>query len=290
MTKANGLALSLAAAGLAIATTAASAATYNGDLIIGFTAGTGNDLLYDLGSPSSITDGQTWNLNSLLTTGGFDLTTVNWGVVGSQTVGANRFAWCSKVGSAPQSLNGNNAWSTKVNANVLAIYGQFPTAGAGQSAQTSSGGVNSWNQQTIASPSSGSFHIAYTNPNATGETNLNYYVIKADNSAATLLGHFSLGANGVVTFITNSVVTPPTPPVPQIVQVTRTNTTSTIYFSTTNNAAFIYNLYYTNNSAGLTAPVSNWTVSAGSVIGNGLTNSISDTSTDMFRFYSVGVH
>ena len=103
------------------------------------------------------------------------------------------------------------------------------------------------------------------------------------------MGTFSLAANGVVTFTTNSVVPPPpTPPVPQIVLITRTNTTSTIYFSTTN-SAFTYNLYYTN-AAGLFAPISNWTVSASSVVGNGLTNSITDTTTDSDRYYRVGVH
>ncbi len=281
----------MAAAGLVIAVSSASAATYNGDLIIGFTAGVGNDLLYDLGAPSSLTDGQTWNLNSLLTAGSFDLTSVQWGVVGSQTVNTtNRFAWCTKLSGTPPVLTGNSLWSTAVNQNVLGLYGQFGSAGAGQSAQVSSGVANSWFQQTVASPNSGSFHISYTNPNATGETNLSFYVIKANNTAPALMGHFSLAANGVVTFTTNSVVTPPpTPPVPQVVFLTRTGTTSTIFFTTTNNAAFTYRLYYTN-STGLTAPLSNWAVSATSVPGNGLTNSLTDTSTDMNRFYRVGVH
>lgn len=290
MTKANGLVLSLAAAGLAVAATSASAAAYNGDLFVGFTAGVGRDLLFDLGAPTSITDGETWNLNSLLTDGSFDVSSVQWGVVGSQTVGTTRTAWCTKLSGTPPVLVSNSGWSTAVNQNVLGLYGQFVTAGAGQSATVDSAVANSWFQQTVASPNSGSFHISYTNPNATGETNLNFYVITANNTAPTLLGHFSLAANGVVTFTTNSAVTPPAnPPVPQIVLLTRTNTTSTIYFSTTNNAAFTYRLYYTN-AAGLTAPLTNWAVSATSVTGNGLTNSITDTSADANRFYRVGVH
>jgi hypothetical protein len=289
MIKANGMALSLAAAGLVLACSARAAATYNGDLVIGFTAGVGNDLVYDLAAPASLTDGQTWNLNSLLAAGGFDLSSVQWGVVASQTTSTNRVTWCTKSSGTPPNVTGNSMWAS-IDHDVQGIYGQLPTAGAGQYYQPDVSLANSWWQQTVASPSSGSFHIAYANPNATGETNLNFYIAIANNTAPKLMGHFSLAANGVVTFTTNSVVPPPpTPPVPQIVLITRTNATSTVYFTTTNNAAFTYKLYYTN-SAGLNTSLSNWTASAGSVVGNGQTNSITDTTTDLNRFYGVGVH
>jgi hypothetical protein len=259
-------------------------------LIIGFTAQTGSDLIYDLGAASSLSDGQTWNLNALLTAGGFDLSSVQWGVIGCQNVAGTRIAWCTKFGSVAPKLPNTSAWNSAVDLNIVSIYNSFPAAGAGQNIQPDSSLANSWNQQTIASANASSFHISYTNPNATGETNLDFYKVIATNSPATLLGHFSLAANGVVTFNTNSVVTPPpTPPVPQIVQVARAGTTSTIYFTTTNSATFTYNLYYTN-SAGLTSPISTWAVSPTSVVGNGLTNSIPDTTTDATRFYRVGVH
>jgi hypothetical protein len=185
----------------------------------------------------------------------------------------------------------SGAWST-INSQIGGIYGLFTSSGEGASVSVAVGNANSWDKHTVIGGSGTWLGTgARSNPNAVGYTNISFYANVANGSAATLLGKFSFAANGVVTFNTNSVVTPPsTPPPPRIVLITRTNTTSTIYFSTTNNAAFTYNLYSTNNPAGLLAPLSNWTVSATSLSGNGLTNSISDTSTDSFRFYRVGVH
>ena len=148
--------------------------------------------------------------------------------------------------------------------------------------------MNSWNQQTVVG-GTGKYKTAYIDPNATGITNVNFWKTITDSSAPQLMSAFALAANGVVTFMTNSVVPPPPiPPMPQVVLETRTSTASTNYFSTTNNAAFTYRIYYTN-AAGLTAPLSNWAVSAASVTGNGLTNSIIDTSTDSSRFYRIEV-
>ena len=56
-------------------------ATYNNDLIVGFSTQSGTDTLYDLGAESSLTNGETWNLGSLLTS--YDLSTVDWGVIAS---------------------------------------------------------------------------------------------------------------------------------------------------------------------------------------------------------------
>src|ERR1700733_8129982 len=41
-------------------------ATYNSDLILGFTATTGNDIEFDLGPASSLVSGDSWNLSSIL--------------------------------------------------------------------------------------------------------------------------------------------------------------------------------------------------------------------------------
>ena len=68
----------LIAIAIAGATAASHAAAYNNDLIIGFSSTSGNDLLYDLGSFSSLSQGETWNLSALLS--GYNLSTVNWGV------------------------------------------------------------------------------------------------------------------------------------------------------------------------------------------------------------------
>ena len=51
---------------MAATATEAQAATYNSDLIIGFTVQIGNDREYDMGSPT-LTNGQSWDLSSILT-------------------------------------------------------------------------------------------------------------------------------------------------------------------------------------------------------------------------------
>lgn len=108
-----------------------------------------------------------------------------------------------------------------------------------------------------------------------------------NNGAAYYVGYFTLNADGTMTFTRASLVTPQ-PPAPKIVKVTRVGTTSTIFFTTTN-ASFTYTLYYTN-SAGLSSSTSNWPASPTTFFpGNGLTNSLTDTTTATNRFYRVGV-
>src|SRR5262245_22782709 len=120
-----------ALASLIASSTVALAATYNSDLVIGFTDSVGNDKMYDLGAPAAITNGQQWNLSALLT--GFNLNNVNWGVVGAATVGGTtRTAWITTGGPVPQLIPSSAAWS-KVNTAISTMYALFPAAGAGQS-------------------------------------------------------------------------------------------------------------------------------------------------------------
>ena len=104
--------------------------------------------------------------------------------------------------------------------------------------------------------------------------------------SAYFVGYFILNVNGTMTFTRASSGTPPPPPAPTVVSVRRAANVSTVSFTTTNGAN--YTLYYTN-AAGLTTPVGSWPV-AGSLIGNGGTNSLNDTTTDAVRFYRVGAH
>ena len=254
----------------------------DGELILGFTAEIGNDFEYNLGAATAITNGQSWNLSTQLAS--FDLTTVKWGVVGSD--GTTDTAWCTKATSLPPTLTATR-WNNQ-DLSIRSIYALFLNPGAGQSATPAFTLANSWDQQTEAGTLSTSYKKRYIDPNVIGSTANNFYRSDVDSGGTPILqGTFTLAPNGVVTFATNSIaaLVPP----PKIVLLTRTSTSSTIYFSTTNNAALTYRLYYTNAS-GLTAPLSNWTVSATSVVGNGLTNSITDTSADPNRFYRVGVH
>lgn len=108
------------------------------------------------------------------------------------------------------------------------------------------------------------------------------------NGPAYFAGYFLLNPDGTMSFTrstTNSVAVPP--PAPRIVSVSHAGSASTIFFTTTNGAT--YTLYYTN-AAGLRAPAATWPASPTTIVGNGSTASLSDTSTDPVRFYRVGVH
>ncbi len=107
-----------------------------------------------------------------------------------------------------------------------------------------------------------------------------------NSGTAYYVGYFTLNPNGTMTFTRASVAT--IPPPSRIVSLMRSGNTSTIYFTTTN-GNFTYRLYYTN-AAGLGAVISNWPALPATLFpGNGLTNSFSDTTTDLNRFYRIGV-
>ena len=271
-------ALVLALAG----TVSASAATYNGDLIVGFTKGSQNDVIYDLGPASALVDGKTWDLNTQLS--GFNLNNVSWGVFGDKT-GTPRVAWTTvAAGFTPLPLSGNAAWG-QVDTPTRSIYQNFTTAGAGNWISIASSDDNGWNQQAIVGALSTQYHNAYEDPTVTGLTAVNFFEVLANGSTPTQLGTFTLGADGVLTYHTVSAT--PVPPPPPVLAIARVGDTSTISFGTTNGA--IYTLCFTN-ATGLTSPVTNWPLKATTINGNGATNAFVDVTTDTNRFYRVIAH
>src|SRR5262245_45684974 len=178
------------------------AATYNGDLIIGFTGGgSTSDFEFDLGPAASLTSGQTWNLGANL--GGFTLANTSWGVVGSIFPGGGtRTGYITaNSGTTPANIASSAQWST-INNSISSIYSLFATAGAGNSATPASTDPSSWNQQTINSTLSTSFHNAWQDPNRfpTGPGEMDFFRGLANNTSPTILGSFSLDGAGTVTF------------------------------------------------------------------------------------------
>lgn len=112
-----------------------------------------------------------------------------------------------------------------------------------------------------------------TDPNTHSTGGSDYYV-----------GYFQFNPDGSLSFTRASSGTV-TLPAPQIVSATRAGNLSTISFTTTNGAN--YTLYYTN-TAGLTTPVSSWTIGS-SLTGDGTTRTLTDTTTDAARVYRVRV-
>lgn len=256
---------------------------YNHNLIIGFTSQSGNDLIYDLGADTSLTNGKTWSLGSLVS--GYNLNAVNWGVVGTVATNHTSYATYDSSFGTPPPVPSLNAWKP-INTAVTTLYGSFPAAGAGQFSTVSASAENSWNAETISAPDGNDYVNENISPNVVGLVSAPFYLQPDDNSTPVQLGTFSLAANGVVTY--NIVSTTASAPPPQITSVTRLGNTSTISFTTTN-GSFTYSLYYTN-ATGLTAPVTNWPSSPTTLVGNGSINSLSDTTTATNRFYRIGVH
>lgn len=275
-----------------------------GHLLLGVTQSgkntTQNDLYYDLGPVTNIVNGMTWSLNSVLAAQGYDLSQIQWGVLGDSLNGDTQFknphtglTWYSDA-QTPININGLagfNSRQTPINTVEQAFFGGVGNAKAtnGQSQAifySGSGLGYSWYEETISGVLTWWSVTGGANVNVTGiNSPANIWQITDDNSAPILLGTLTLNGSGVLTF--NTVAS--TPPVPKIVSITRTNTTTWVYFTTTNN--FTYQLYYTN-SVGLSTSVSNWPAAATTVTGSGseATNYITDTTTDTLRFYRVGVH
>jgi hypothetical protein len=252
------------------------AAQYNGDLLVGFTDSVNNDLIYDLGPAHSITNGQQWNLSSLLTS--FNLTGVNWGVVGAALVTSGPTSWITTSGTAPLPVPNNTTWS-RINIALSSMYSSFTSAGAGQNLRISPLDDNSWNQQAINGALVTQYHNVYQDPDVLGTSCATFYSAISSNLPPTLVGTFCLAANGILTFTVASAA----PPQPTL-QLTRTANASTISFYATNNVT--YTLYYTNNS-GLTTPTASWPSLPGTISGNNSTTNFTDTSAEPDRFYRV---
>jgi hypothetical protein len=99
---------------------------------------------------------------------------------------------------------------------------------------------------------------------------------------AYYIGYFQFNTNGTMTFTRASATF--IPPAPTLA-IQRSGGTSTISFGTASGAA--YTLYYTNASA-VAQPVSTWPALPGSIVGDGLTHSFTDTTSAPDRVYRVG--
>ena len=189
----------------------AHAAYPTGDLLVGFTTGTGTDLIYDLGSESSImataagngggVNGggvNTWNLAAALGTAGYGsgsglattLGTISWGVVGAQSGSPVNIFATAQSGNTPSQVTGYTQGNKIYNA-VGAIYSDLGTP--------ANGDLNSWYSQTINTSINTQFGRVWDNPNSTGITSADFYSVLADNATTTFMGNFSLSSSGVLT-------------------------------------------------------------------------------------------
>jgi len=118
-----------------------------------------------------------------------------------------------------------------------------------------------------------------SDPQNVSRTDLYELLPGSGNPLGRYLGYFELKPNGALTF-NNPVFAPPAPTITSIV---RNGDVTTISFTTTSGAT--YRLRATN-AAGLTTPVSTWTIGS-STTGTGAVLSLTDTSSEGTRFFAV---
>ena len=190
-----------------MAAASTEAATYTGDLLLGFTSQSGNDFVVDIGQASALTSGQTFNLSGSL--GGFNLNSVNWGIIGDKNVAGIRNVWTTTGGTSPNTV-GNTAQWGQIDTATKSIYSGFITGGAGDTITPASTDDNGWNQQTKVGGLATQYHNVYEDPNVVGLGSASVFNLIANGSAPTSFGTFTLDSGGVVTFTAAAVPEPST--------------------------------------------------------------------------------
>jgi len=133
-------------------------------------------------------------------------------------------------------------------------------------------------------------NVENTTPSSfSGTVRSDLYEVRSNNTngPANYVGYFEFKSDGTMTFTRDQASTAPPLPPPPVLSTTHTGLVSTISFVSSNSAT--YTLLFTN-SAGLGAPSSSWPAKAGTITGNGSTQSFQDTSSDANRFYRVQAH
>jgi hypothetical protein len=159
----------------------------SGDLIAGFTTGTGNDLMLNLGTAGSLQSGQYWDLTTLL--GGTipsnvssHWATVQWGVIGA----GGAFGYTT-ANTTPANLS--TAGLNTVKGTVNGIGGDLLSG----IATPASGGSDdsNWYGGTV-SGAAGTYETAWINPNANGAGTIDFYRGQNNNTTPTVLNTWTL--------------------------------------------------------------------------------------------------
>jgi hypothetical protein len=202
------LALAAVASTQAQTTLESLASTYaQGDLIAGFTTGSGQDLIVNLGTESTLASGQYWNLSSLLNLA--NISSEQFGVIGVSGSAPNT-AFTTRTGSSlPTTLAGLSAYNG-VKTPVNGIGNEFLAASSSATPTETASGTTSWYGETVGGGTS-TYKNAYGNPNGqVGEDTLDFYSVTQGGTAPTVMNTFTLQSDGDLVYGTVSAVPEPT--------------------------------------------------------------------------------
>ena len=185
-------------------------ATYASDLILGFTSTSGNDTEFNLGTETSLVNGETWNLSSILTS--YNLSTVDWGVVGTVTTGHLSYLTYNDAvnGDNLPVLTGVGAWNNINTANKTIYNNSFTSAAVDSAATIAASSSASWNSETVNPTLGTQYQNENVNPNLAGDGAIDFWVQNEGTGTDSVLGQFSLASDGVVTFNVAAVPEPAT--------------------------------------------------------------------------------
>jgi hypothetical protein len=182
-------------------------AAYTGDLLVGFYKnGVANTFVYDIGSFSSLYNGEQWSLGTQLTGAGFAAGTpgsgASFGVVGYNNGSQTIYSTLDPSTPMPDTTF-ISFDTTKVGINTL---------GANQGAVSiAAGGGADWNSETISGTGATTFVQNFQNPNAGQPDVATLYALATDGSAGqTAFLNFSLASDGTLTYGTVVVPEPST--------------------------------------------------------------------------------
>jgi hypothetical protein len=187
----------------AAATSSVQAAYQSGDLLVGFTSGTGssniNDYIFDAGNVSLLYPGETWTLGADVA-GTFtdsQFAGASWGVVGVVRSPLSNPTLFASV-ATPSSFDAGAILTVAANVGAL---GAHSVAGSGVAVSPTSD--NSWYIQTDQSQSAvidGSDNYFFANfganPNTPTGANAPLYLYDSQGDPAAWDGSFSISADG----------------------------------------------------------------------------------------------
>ncbi len=190
--------ITLATAALAAASAAQADWNYDGDIVLGFSRGTGNDVLFNLGPASGLpTGGAGVDLSSLINN------SLLADFTGSFKFGAAASDWTSSIiystdvpgGGIPAAINGGN-----FNTAAASLYNTGGLITGGDSATVAFTDPAGWTGNMVPTPdlSGSGFWSAYGDVNGTfgsSPTILDFYKA-ADTMPVEMLGTFTLSRDG----------------------------------------------------------------------------------------------